>query len=138
MNRKNWSVLLLGIIIGVVATSAYWYTRQEHSKFLFDHNVKCQQIAKQYETGNNLPRHLVLLLQTTYSPTRNSCVAEVVKIGDGSIDYTLEDLLSRDSRIVFHLPIQNAIHDPQELVPDQKLLSDYDAQFASFAHNPKH
>lgn len=137
MTRKNWLALSLGIIAGVIVTSVYWHSRQERSNFMFDHNVKCQQIAKQYETEarseNDLPRHFVLLLKATYSPTRNSCVAEIVKINNGSIDYTLEDLLSRDSRIVFHRSVQNGVQGPEGMFLDQKLFSDYDAQFANFA-----
>ncbi len=133
MNRKNWLALSMGVITGIIATSVYWHSSQERSKLRFDQNLKCQEIAKRYETENNTQRHLVLLLKAAYSPTRNSCVAEVVKVGNGSIDYTLEDLLSRDSRIVFHRSIQNAVNDPQELFLDQKLSSDYDAQFSTFA-----
>src|ERR1039457_824328 len=110
MSQKNWLALLIGLVIGIVATSVYWRNNEERGKFRFDQNLKCQQIAKRYESENNLPKHPVLILKTTYSPTHNSCVAEVVKIGNGSIDYTLDDLLSGDSRIVFHRSIQN----PQE------------------------
>jgi hypothetical protein len=131
MNRNSWLALPLGVVIGVIATLVYWRSGQERSKFRFEQNVKCQEIAKRYETDNNLPKHAVLLLKTAYSPTRNSCVAEVMKIGNGSIDYTLEDLLSGDSRIVFHRSIQN--DDSKELLGDQKLYSEYDAQFSTFA-----
>ncbi|MGA1999140.1 MAG: hypothetical protein ABSG52_04045 [Terriglobales bacterium] len=133
MSRKNWLALSMGVVIGIIVTSVYWRSSEERGKFRFDQNFKCQQIAKRYETENNLPRHLVLLLKVAYSPTRNSCVAEVMKIGNGSIDYTLEDLFSRDSRIVFHRSIQDAVNDPQEPFGDQKLFSDYDAQFSTFA-----
>jgi hypothetical protein len=94
MNLKTWSALLIGVIIGIIATSVYWHTRQERSKFMFDHSAKCQQIAQRYETENNLPTHPVSVLKVTYTPTRNSCVAEVIKPHDGGVDCTVEDLLS--------------------------------------------
>ncbi len=129
-NWKNWSAVSLGVVIGVIAASVYWNSRQERSKFMFDHNVKCQQIAKQYETETTWPASKII--KVTYSPERNSCVAEVMKGYGPDTDYTLEDLLSGDSRFVFHHNLLNSGGDLQQM------LSDYDAQFANFAHNPKY
>ena len=131
MNGKNWLVLFIGVIVGVIVASVYWHKKQESSKFIFDQNVRCQKIAKQYEEDHNFRRGM---LKVAYAPTRNSCVAEVFIMGDGSIDYALVDLLSGDIRIVFHRSIQNAAHDPQEVFLDQKLFRNYDAQFAKFSH----
>jgi hypothetical protein len=46
--QRSLIVLSLGIIVGLIAASPYWRETQQRSKFLFDQNVKCQQIAKQY------------------------------------------------------------------------------------------
>ena len=131
MNRKNWLVLLSGVVIGVIATSVYWHTRQEHSRFMFDHNLKCQQVAKQYEAENTSPPRRVV--KVMYSSERDSCVAEVLNSSAGlDADYTIEDLLSGETHVVFH----HVLFDPNSDL--QKLHSQYDTQFASFAHNPSY
>jgi hypothetical protein len=88
--QRSLIVLSLGITIGLIAASLYWRGTQQRSKFLFDQNVKYQQVARQYETENR-----VAVLKVTYSPSRNSCVAEVTRPPqNGSIDFTVNDLLS--------------------------------------------
>jgi len=127
MNRKNCLALSLGVILGVIATSAYWHSSQERKKFMFENNIKCQQMAKRYETENNLPTRLVIVLKAAYSPARNSCVAEVTKVQEGNIDYIVEDLISGDFLFYGrHNSGQNDI-DPKKMTMDQ------DAKFASFA-----
>jgi len=44
---------------------------------MFDHNLKCQQVAKQYEAENTSPPRRVV--KVMYSSERDSCVAEVLK-----------------------------------------------------------
>ena len=129
MNGKNWLALLSGVIAGVIATSAYWHTRQEHSRFMFDHNLECQQVAKHYEAETASPPRRVVKVK--YSSERDSCVAEVLNSYAGpDADYSIEDLLSGETHVVFH----HVLFDPNRDL--QKLLSQWDAQFASFAHNP--
>jgi len=119
--------MALGIIIGLIAASVYWRGTQERSKFLFDQNVKCQELAKQYQIENNTPTRLVIVIAAAYSPKRNSCVAEVRKTEKGGIDYTVEDLLSGDFLFYGrHNAGENDI-DPKEMIADQ------DAKFARFA-----
>jgi len=135
MDRKNWSALSLGVIIGVVATSLYWHSRQERSKFMFDQNVKCQHIAKQYEAEKDTlvagGGMIVHVLRTAYSPERHSCVAEVMNVYEGNTDYFVEDLISGEGQHVFRYHSQSS---PDDF---KKLFDDYDAQFANFAHKSK-
>ena len=91
-NRRDWTALSLGLIVGASAASLYWHTSQRHSQFIFDHNVKCQQIAKQFESENRAG-----ILKVSYSPTRMSCVAEVAKPYSGGVDYIVQDLLSGET-----------------------------------------
>ena len=87
---RSLIALSLGTIIGLTAASVYWRGTQQRSKFLFDQNVKCRQIAKQYEAENR-----VAVLKVAYSPSRNSCIAEVTRPPkNGGIDFTVDDLLS--------------------------------------------
>jgi ribosomal protein L2 len=72
--QRSLIVLLLGITIGLIAASLDWRGTQQRSKFLFDQNVKCQQVARQYETENR-----AAVVKVTYSPSRSSCVAEVTR-----------------------------------------------------------
>jgi len=72
------------------------------------------------------------VLKVMYSSERDSCVAEVMQAHGADADFSVDDLLSGDSQVVFHHNILNSA----ENVP--KLFSDYDAQFASFAHNPNY
>jgi len=93
-NRRDWAVLSLGLIVGAGAASLYWHSSQKHSQFSFDHNLKCQQIAKRFESESN---YRAAVLKVSYSPTRNSCVAEVVKPDGGGTSYIVQDLLSGET-----------------------------------------
>jgi len=93
MSGKNWLALSGGIIVGVIAASVYWHNRQESNKFIFDQNVRCQKIAKQYEEEHNFRRGV---LKVAYGPTRNSCVAEIIEPHSTGIDFAVEDLISGD------------------------------------------
>jgi hypothetical protein len=95
MNRgRDWLVLSLGLIVGAGAASLYWHGTQRRSQFVFDHNLKCQQIAKQFETEND---YRAGVTKISYSSTRNSCVAEVFRPYSGGIDYAVQDLLSGET-----------------------------------------
>lgn len=125
--RKSLISLLLGIIIGVIAASLYWRGTVERSKFLFDQNVKCQDLARQYEARANTRTRLVIVVSAAYSPGRNSCVAEVRKAEGGGIDYTVEDLISGDFLFYKHLDEGKNGIDPKTMIEDQ------DARFTSLA-----
>ncbi|MGA3054716.1 MAG: hypothetical protein ABSD63_10955 [Candidatus Korobacteraceae bacterium] len=116
-NRRDWAVLSLGLIVGACAASLYWHSSQRHSQFIFDHNLKCQQIAKQFESENR-----AAVLKVSYSPTRNSCIAEVARPYSGGIDYIVQDLLSGEE--MFHKRCKA----PEIL--DGQTLKDQDAKFA--------
>ena len=125
--RRSLIFLSLGIVIGLVAASLYWRGTVERSKFLFDMNVKCQQLAKRYETENNTQTRLVIVVSAAYSSKRNSCVAEVRKVENGGIDYTVEDLLSGDFLFYGHHAAGKNDIDPKKIIADQ------DTKFDRFA-----
>ena len=91
-NRRDWIVLSLGLIAGACVASVYWHAGQTHSQFVFDQNLKCQQIAKQFESENR-----AAVVKVSYSPSRKSCVAEVAKPYSGGVDYIVQDLLSGET-----------------------------------------
>jgi hypothetical protein len=116
--RRDWAVLSLGLIMGAGAASLYWHGSQRRSQFIFDHNLKCQQIAKQFESENRAG-----VMKVSYSPTRKSCVAEVFKPHSGGIDYIVQDLLSGE--MMFY----KRCTAPEIL--DNQTLKDQDAKFAA-------
>jgi len=119
-NRREWAVLSLGIILGACAASLYWYSSQRHRQFIFDHTLKCQQIARKFESESN---YRAGVLKVSYSPTRNSCVAEVARLDSGGVDYIVQDLLSGEE--MFHKRCKA----PEIL--DNQTLKDQDAKFAA-------
>ena len=119
-NGRDWAVLSLGLILGAGAASLYWHASQRHSQFIFDHNLKCQQIAKQFESESN---YRAGVLKVSYSPTRNSCIAEVARLDSGGVDYVVQDLLSGEE--MFHKRCK-----APEILDDQT-LKDQDAKFAA-------
>jgi len=124
--QRSLVVLLLGIAIGLIAALLYWHGTQQRSKFLFDQNVKCQQVARQYETENR-----VAVLRVTYSPSRNSCVAEVTRPPqNGSIDFTVNDLLSGELLFVGHCTLGEFLDKSNEKF--KALSKDQDSKFAYF------
>lgn len=92
--RRDWLFLLLGLVVGAGATSLYWHSSQKHRQFVFDHNLKCQEIAKQFESEGN---YRTGILKVSYSSIRNSCVAEVIKPDSGGVYYSVQDLLSGET-----------------------------------------
>jgi hypothetical protein len=127
MNRNNSLVLSLGIIIGIIATSLYWNRRQERSKFMFDQNLRCQQLAKQYENDRTSVRSIVSVLKVSYAPSRNSCLAEITRLeGDGDDVATVEDILSGE--LLFQG--RSKIKQGDDL---EKLLKEQDAKFDAFS-----
>lgn len=121
--QRSLIALSLGIIIGLIAASLYWRGTQERSKFLFDQNVKCQQIAKQYQAENS-----VAVLKVAYSPSRNSCVAEVTRPHQGGMDFTVEDLLSGEQLFFGRCTVGEFLGEKFKA-----LSKDQDAKFAHFA-----
>ena len=121
--KRSLIILSLGIIIGLIAASLYWRGTQQRSKFLFDQNVKCQQIAKQYQAENS-----VAVLKVAYSPSRNSCVAEVSRPHQGGMDFTVEDLLSGEQLFFGRCTVEEFLGEKSKA-----LLKDQDAKFAHFA-----
>jgi len=122
--RRSLIVFSLGIIIGLITASLYRRGTQQRSKFLFDQNVKCQQIAKQYQTENS-----VAVLKVAYSPSRNSCVAEAAKPQRGGMDLTVEDLLSGEQLFFVHCTVEEFLDKDKFMV----LGKDQDAKFTHFA-----
>jgi hypothetical protein len=115
---RDWAVLVLGLVVGVAASSLYWHDSQRHSQSMFEHNLKCQQIAKRFESDNN---YQCGVLKVTYSPRRNSCVAEIARRHSDGVDYTIEDLLSGET-----------MFDKRTKAPDifdKEILKEQDAQF---------
>jgi|SRR5271165_3127388 len=123
--RRSLIALSLGTIIGIIAASVYWRGTQQRSKFLFDQNVKCQQIAKQYEAANR-----VAVLKVAYSLSRNSCVAEVTRPQKGDMDFTVEDLLSGEQLFFGHCTVEEFLNKEKF----EALSKNQDAKFAHFAH----
>ncbi|MFZ3211684.1 MAG: hypothetical protein WA188_09220 [Terriglobales bacterium] len=119
-NRRDWVVLLLGLMVGVGATSLYWHSSQRHSHLIFDHSLKCQQVAKQFESENN---YHAGVLKVSYSPTRNSCVAEVVRPDSGGINYIVQDLLSGEMMFVKRCTAGNIL--------DEQTLKEQEAKFVA-------
>jgi len=72
----------LGLIVGAGAAWLYWHGSQRRSQFIFDHNLKCQQVAKQFEPESN---YRAGVLTVSYSPTRNACIAEVARPDRGAL-----------------------------------------------------
>jgi hypothetical protein len=119
-NGRDWAILSLGLIVGASAALVYWHSSQTHSQFIFEQNQKCQQIAKQFESDNNYRNGV---LKVTYSPRRNSCVAEVARSHSDGVDYTIEDLLSGET-----------LFDKRTQTPDilnKEILKEQDAKFAA-------
>jgi len=119
-SRRDWVVLSLGLIVGAGTASLYWHGNQKRGQFVFDHNLKCQQIAKQFESESN---YRAGVLKVSYSPTRNSCIAEVVRLDGGGATYIVQDLLSGEE--MFH----KRCTAPEIL--DGQTLKDQDAKFAA-------
>ncbi len=119
-NRRDWVVLSLGLIVGAGAASLYWHGSQKRGQFVFDHNLKCQQIAKQFESDGN---YRVGVFKVIYSPSRNSCVAEVSRPYSGGIDYTVEDLLSGETIFYKRTKAPDIF--------DKQTLKDQDAKFVA-------
>ena len=117
-NRRDWVVLVLGLIVGAGAASLYWHGSQRRSQFIFDHTLKCQQIAKQFESENR-----AAVLKVSYSPTRGSCIAEVAKPDSGGIDYIVQDLLSGETMCYKRCTAPEIL--------DSQTLKDQDAKFAA-------
>jgi hypothetical protein len=125
--RRTLTVLLLGIAIGLIAASVYWRGAQQRNKFLFDQNVKCQQIGKQYEVENS-----VAVLKVAYSTSRNSCVAEIARPPkNGSVDLTVDDLLSGEHLFWGRCTVAEFLNSNNE--KSKALSKDQDAKFARFA-----
>lgn len=120
MNRRDGTLVLLGFIVGVAVTSLYWYGSRRNSQVIFDHNLKCQQIAKRFEADSN---YRAGVLKVAYSPSRNSCVAEILKPYKGGVDYTVEDLLSGET--IFYKRTKA----PEVL--DDKTLKEQEAKFVA-------
>jgi|SRR5579863_2487994 hypothetical protein len=93
-SRRDWIVLSLGLIAGGAAASLYWHSNERHSQFIFDHNLKCQQIARQFESESN---DRAVVLKVGYCSTRNSCIAEVVRPDGGGANYIVQDLISGET-----------------------------------------
>ena len=91
-NRRDWAIASLGLLAGACAASLYWHSSQGRAQFIFDNNVKCQQIAKQFESDDR-----GAVLKVSYGPARKSCVAEVARPYSGGIDYIVQDLLSGET-----------------------------------------
>ena len=122
--QRSLIVLSLGTIIGLIVASLYWRGTQQHSKFLFDQNVRCQQIAKQYQAENR-----VVVLKVAYSPSRNSCVAEVTRPPqNGEIDFTVDDLLSGELLEVGSCTVGEFVDKSNEKF--KTLCKNQDAKFA--------
>jgi|ERR1039458_2249908 hypothetical protein len=122
--QRSLIVLSLGTIIGLIAASLYWRGTQQRSKFLFDQNVKCQQIAKQFESENK-----AAVTRVNYSPSRNSCVAEVTRPQEGGMYFTVEDLLSEEQLFFGHCTVGEFLNKEKF----KALSKDQDAKFAHFA-----
>jgi len=110
----------LGLIVGAGAAWLYWHGSQRRSQFIFDHNLKCQQVAKQFEPESN---YRAGVLTVSYSPTRNSCIAGVARPDRGGVDYIVQDLLSGEQ--VF----PRRCKAPE--IFDNQTLKDQDAKFAA-------
>jgi hypothetical protein len=124
--QKTLIILSAGAIIGIVAASLYWRGTQQRSKFLFDQNVKCQQIAKQYQAENR-----VAVLKVAYSPGRNSCVAEVTRPPqNGGVDFTVEDLLSGEQLFFGRCTVLEFLNNNERF---KAVTRDQDAKFAHSA-----
>jgi hypothetical protein len=65
--RRDWAILLVGLIVGAIAASLYWQSNQNHRQFMFSHNLKCQEIAKHLETDSD---YHTGVLKVNYSPSR--------------------------------------------------------------------
>lgn len=117
-SRRDWAVLSLGLIVGAGAASLYWHGSQKRGQFVFDHNLKCQQIAKQFESENR-----AAVLKVSYSPTRNSCVAEIAKPNSGGIDYIVQDLLSGEMMFYKRCKAQEFL--------DNQTLKEQEAKFVA-------
>jgi len=124
MNRKNWLILAAGCVIGIIAASVYWRSSQERSKFLFSQNVKCQEIGKEYQATNGGGTRPIVVIEVKYSPSRNSCVAELGKTHQGGSDFTVDDLLSGEQ--LFDAPY----HVGEDM---QKSIKEQDAKFSKCA-----
>ncbi len=119
-NCRDWAVLSLGLIVGAGAASLCWHGIQRRSQFIFDHNLKCQQIAKQFESESN---YRAGVLKVRYSPTRNSCIAEVSRPDSGGVDYIVQDLLSGEEMFRRRCKATEIF--------DKQTLKDQDANFAA-------
>jgi hypothetical protein len=93
-SRRDWAVLSLGLIVGAGTASLYWQHSQRRGQFVFDHNLKCQQIAKQFESESN---YRAGVLKVSYCRVRNSCLAEIVRPDGGGTNYSVQDLLSGET-----------------------------------------
>ena len=98
-------------------SSLYWHGSQRSSQFIFDHNLKCQQIAKQFESESN---YRAAVLKVSYCPTRNSCIAEVVRPDSGGTNYIVQDLLSGETMFLKRAGIL-----------DDQTLKDQEAKFVA-------
>jgi hypothetical protein len=114
-NRRDWIVLSLGLIAGAGAASLYWHSSQRHNQFIFDHNLKCQQIGKQFESESS---YRAAVVKVSYCPTRNSCIAEVVRPDGGGTNYIVQDLLSGETMFLKRAGIV-----------DDQALKDQEAKF---------
>ena len=91
---RDLMLLLLGFVVGAGAASLYWRGSERQSQLAFNYNLKCQQIVRQFESENSTTATIV---KSAYSPSRNSCIAEVIRIvppESEDVHYTVEDLLS--------------------------------------------
>ncbi len=118
--HRDWLILSLGLIVGAGGSSLYWHSTQKHRQFVFDHNLKCQQIAKRFESEGN---YRTGVLKVSYSSTRNSCVAEVIKPDSGGVYYIVQDLLSGETMFMKR-------GKAGEILDDQ-ILKEQEARFAA-------
>jgi hypothetical protein len=124
--QRSLMAMAFGIIIGLIAASVYWRETQQRGKFLFDQNVKCQQIAKQYQAENS-----VAVLRVAYSPRRNSCIAEVTRPPkNGGIDLSVDDLLSGEQLFFGRCTVEEFLNNNNEKF--KALSKDQDAKFTHF------
>jgi len=97
IKRRDLVVLCLGLAIGAGVASLYWRGSERQGQLAFNHNLKCQQIARQFESENST---IATIVKSAYSPSRNSCIAEVIWIvppESDNVRYTVEDLLSHEA-----------------------------------------